>query len=124
SGAPQAASGGSSPPTKKPAKETAVVWKLRSSDNTMEPVQGSLGLTDHTFTKVARVLKGTLKESDEIVIRSILPKSRGPARIRREPWETPARRRLQPRRRTRSSESKTSTSITTSVRRACTPSGA
>lgn len=70
-------------PTKKPARETAVVWKLRSSNNTMEPVQVSLGLTDHTFTEVAAVLKGTLKEGDELVIRSILPKSQGPAGIRR-----------------------------------------
>jgi HlyD family secretion protein len=69
--------------TKKPARETAVVWKLRSSDNTMEPVQVSLGLTDHTYTEVAGILKGALKEGDELVIRSILPKSQGPAGIRR-----------------------------------------
>ncbi|HKD18207.1 MAG TPA: efflux RND transporter periplasmic adaptor subunit [Thermoanaerobaculia bacterium] len=72
-----------SPPTKKPARETAVVWKLHSSDNTMEPVQVSLGLTDHTYTEVADVLKGTLKQGDELVIRSILPKSQGPGGIRR-----------------------------------------
>jgi HlyD family secretion protein len=74
---------GGAPQTKKPARETAVVWKLRSSDNTMEPVQVSLGLTDHTYTEVAGVLKGTLKQGDELVIRSILPKSQGPAGIRR-----------------------------------------
>jgi HlyD family secretion protein len=71
------------PPTKRPARETAVVWKLHSSDNTMEPVKVSLGLTDHTYTEVADVLKGTLKEGDELVIRSILPKSQGPGGIRR-----------------------------------------
>ena len=69
--------------SKKPARETAVVWKLHSSDNTMEPVQVSLGLTDHTYTEVASVLEGTLKQGDELVIRSILPKSQGPAGIRR-----------------------------------------
>ena len=78
-----AGTGGSSAPTKKPARETAVVWKLRSSDNTMEPVQVSLGLTDHTYTEVAGVLKGSLKEGDELVIRSILAKSQGPSGIRR-----------------------------------------
>ena len=49
----------------------------------MEPVKVSLGLTDHTYTEVADVLKGTLKEGDELVIRSILPKSQGPGGIRR-----------------------------------------
>jgi HlyD family secretion protein len=82
SGTP-ATSDGASSPTKKPVKETAVVWKLRSSDNTVEPVEVSLGLTDHTFTEMAGVLKGTLREGDELVIRSILPKSQGPAGIRR-----------------------------------------
>jgi HlyD family secretion protein len=75
--------GRSGPPAKKPARETAVVWKLHSSDNTMEPVKVSLGLTDHTYTEVADVLKGTLKQGDELVIRSILPKSQGPGGIRR-----------------------------------------
>ena len=75
--------GASGPPTKKPARETAVVWKLHPSDNTMEPVKVSLGLTDHTYTEVADVVKGTLKEGDELVIRSILPKSQGPGGIRR-----------------------------------------
>ena len=74
---------GAAPQTKKPPRETAVVWKLHSADNTMEPVQVSLGLTDHTYTEVAGVLKGTLKEGDELVIRSILPKSQGPGAIRR-----------------------------------------
>ncbi len=78
-----AGAAGSSAPTKKPARETAVVWKLRSSDNTMEPVQVSLGLTDHTYTEVAGVLTGSLKEGDELVIRSILAKSQGPSGIRR-----------------------------------------
>jgi HlyD family secretion protein len=74
---------GSAPPTKSRSRETAVVWKLKSSDNTMEPVQVSLGLTDHTYTEVAGVLKGSLKEGDELVIRSILAKSQGPSGIRR-----------------------------------------
>ena len=78
-----AGTAGAGAPAKRPARENAVVWKLRSSDNTMEPVQVALGLTDHTYTEIAGVLKGTLQPGDELVIRSILPKSQGPAGIRR-----------------------------------------
>jgi HlyD family secretion protein len=65
-----------------PKAETAVVWKLHQ-DNTMEPVKVSLGITDHAYTEVSAVLKGELKESDDVIIRSIVPKSQALGGIRR-----------------------------------------
>ncbi|HWR34517.1 MAG TPA: efflux RND transporter periplasmic adaptor subunit [Clostridia bacterium] len=47
--------------------EMALVWKLRQ-DKSLEPVQVRVGITDHTMTEVAEVLKGDLKEGDELVI--------------------------------------------------------
>jgi len=57
-----------------PKAETAVVWKL-NPDKTMEPVNVSLGITDHAYTEVSAVVKGDLKESDEVIIRSVAPKA-------------------------------------------------
>jgi HlyD family secretion protein len=60
-----------------PRTDSAVVWKLHA-DNTMEPVKISLGITDHSYTEVTGVLKGELKEGDELIIRSVAPKSSAP----------------------------------------------
>ncbi len=49
-----------------PRMDVAVVWKLRS-DKTLEPVKIRTGITDHTVTEVAQVLKGDLKEGDQLV---------------------------------------------------------
>src|ERR1022692_420212 len=57
-----------------PKAETAVIWKLHP-DNTMEPVKVSLGITDHAYTEVSSVLKGELKEGDDVIIRSVAPKT-------------------------------------------------
>jgi HlyD family secretion protein len=65
-----------------PKAEIAVVWKLRP-DNTMEPVKVSLGITDHAYTEVGAVLKGELKESDDVIIRSVGPKTAALGGIRR-----------------------------------------
>jgi HlyD family secretion protein len=65
-----------------PKTDTAVVWKLRP-DNSMEPVKASLGITDHAFTEITAVLEGELKVGDEVVIRSVTPKSQTPGAIRR-----------------------------------------
>jgi HlyD family secretion protein len=65
-----------------PKAETAVVWKLRP-DNTMEPVKVSLGITDHAYTEVSAVLKGDLKESDDVIIRSVVPKGQALGALRR-----------------------------------------
>jgi HlyD family secretion protein len=46
--------------------ETAVVWVLRNR-NVIEPVRVSLGITDHAYTEVTKVLKGDLKPGDEVV---------------------------------------------------------
>jgi HlyD family secretion protein len=65
-----------------PRAENAVVWKLRA-DNSMEPVKISLGITDHAYTQVTAVLKGELKEGDELIIRSVTAKSPAPGTLRR-----------------------------------------
>jgi HlyD family secretion protein len=56
-----------------PKAETAVIWKLHP-DKTMEPVKVSLGITDHAYTEVSSVLNGELKESDDVIIRTVVPK--------------------------------------------------
>jgi HlyD family secretion protein len=45
---------------------TAIVWKL-AADKSLQPVQIKLGITDHTSTEVAQVLKGALDPGDQIV---------------------------------------------------------
>ena len=65
-----------------PKTETAVVWKLHP-DKTIEPVKVSLGITDHAFTEVSAVLKGELKESDDVIIRSVVPKGQTLGGLRR-----------------------------------------
>jgi hypothetical protein len=54
------------------------VWKLHP-DNTLEPIKVSIGITDHAYTEVGAVLKGELKPGDEVVIRSIAPKTAAPS---------------------------------------------
>ena len=78
------ASAGSPPqnPPRAPKSDTAVVWELHP-DNTMEPVKVSLGITDHAFTEVRSVLRGKLKEGDDVVIRSVVSKSQTLGAIRR-----------------------------------------
>jgi HlyD family secretion protein len=58
--------------------DLAVVWKLRP-DKTLEPVKVHTGITDHTVTEVSEVLKGELKEGDELVTGSMTAaKTAGP----------------------------------------------
>src|SRR6266851_1728024 len=64
-------------PPRAPRSDSTVVWKLRA-DNSMEPVKISLGITDHSYTEVAGFVKGELKEGDELIIRSVMPKSTAP----------------------------------------------
>ena len=45
---------------------TAVVWKI-GSDKQLAPVLIKLGITDHTSTEVAQVLKGSLNAGDQVV---------------------------------------------------------
>ena len=65
-----------------PKAETAVVWKLHT-DQSMEPVKVSLGITDHAYTEVTAVLKGELKEGDDLIIRSVTSKPQAPGTLRR-----------------------------------------
>ena len=65
-----------------PKAETAVVWKLHP-DNSMEPVKVSLGITDHAYTEANAILKGELKEGDDVIIRSVTSKPPAPSGIRR-----------------------------------------
>src|SRR5467141_1736185 len=60
-----------------PRAENAIAWKLHA-DNTMEPVKVSLGITDHSYTEVTALIKGELKEGDELIIRSVMPKTQTP----------------------------------------------
>jgi HlyD family secretion protein len=69
-------------PPRAPKADSAVVWKLHP-DNTIEPVKISLGITDHAFTEVMGVLKGELKEGEDLVIRSVVAKGQTLGGIRR-----------------------------------------
>jgi HlyD family secretion protein len=75
---PGAAAGGAAQnPPRAPKADNAVVWRIHA-DNSMEPIKVSLGITDHSYTEVTAVLKGELKEGDELIIRSVVPKSSAP----------------------------------------------
>jgi hypothetical protein len=54
--------------------DVAVVWKLRP-DKTLEPVRIRTGITDHTVTQVAQILKGELNDGDELVTGAMTPGS-------------------------------------------------
>lgn len=63
---------------KRPARaEHAVVWQLRA-DGTIDPVEVSLGITDHAYTEVRKLLHGSLKPGDEVVTTAVTSKSSGP----------------------------------------------
>jgi HlyD family secretion protein len=64
--------------TRTPPLDVAVLWKLRP-DATLEPVKVRTGITDHTVSEVAEILKGELKEGDELVTGSMIArKTSGP----------------------------------------------
>lgn len=62
--------------------DTAVVWKL-AVGGAMQPVKIALGITDHSYTEVRSVLHGDLKEGDEFIIRTVMPKNAAPGALRR-----------------------------------------
>jgi HlyD family secretion protein len=78
----EAANTGAQAPSRAPKADTAVVWKLHP-DKTMEPVKISLGITDHAHTEISAVIKGELKQGDDVIIRSVTTKSSTPGGIRR-----------------------------------------
>jgi HlyD family secretion protein len=53
----------------KGSADATLIWKL-GPDGNLEPVQIKAGITDHTVTEVALVLKGTLNPADQVVIGS------------------------------------------------------
>jgi HlyD family secretion protein len=71
------------PPKREARAEKSVVWKL-TADQKIEPVEIALGITDHTFTEVSKVLVGSLQPGDEVATTSITPQSNAPGQgIRR-----------------------------------------
>ena len=74
----QAGGGAGAEQGRTPRLDVAVLWKLHP-DNTLEPVRIRTGITDHTITEVAEILKGELKEGDELVTGSMTAsKTSGP----------------------------------------------
>ncbi len=57
--------------------QAVVVWKLHP-DHSVEPVEIGLGITDHAFTEVTAVLRGTLRPGDEVVTASVTSRTAGP----------------------------------------------
>jgi HlyD family secretion protein len=57
--------------------DRAVVWKLRP-DNTLEPVQVALGITDHSYTALAGVVVGDLKEGDNLITGAVPVRNQAP----------------------------------------------
>ena len=57
--------------------DSAVVWKLRA-DGTLEPVKVGLGITDHTYTEVTRLIVGAVKPGDDLVTSSVTSKTLPP----------------------------------------------
>jgi HlyD family secretion protein len=57
--------------------EKVVVWKLLA-DGSIEPVEIALGITDHAYTELTKLITGELKPDDEVVMSSIASQSRPP----------------------------------------------
>jgi HlyD family secretion protein len=82
--APAAANGPAAGAPRPVRAEIAVVWKLLA-DRSIVPVQIALGLTDHAYTEVTHVMKGTIAPGDELVTGSLQAATSGPpgAAVRR-----------------------------------------
>jgi HlyD family secretion protein len=63
-------SGNDAEQVRTPRFDIAVVWKMHP-DQTIEPVKIRTGITDHTVTEVAEVVKGELKQGEELVTGSM-----------------------------------------------------
>jgi HlyD family secretion protein len=63
---------------RQPRGDSVVVWKLLA-DGTIEPAQIALGITDHTYTEVTRVVNGRLRPGDDVVTTSVKSNNLGPA---------------------------------------------
>ncbi|HLX74607.1 MAG TPA: efflux RND transporter periplasmic adaptor subunit, partial [Terriglobales bacterium] len=56
--------------TRVPRHDVSVVWKL-AADKSLQPVLIRTGITDHTDTEVAQLLKGSLQPGDQLVTGSM-----------------------------------------------------
>jgi HlyD family secretion protein len=63
---PAAGSASQGPPPHVPRHDVSVVWKV-AADKSLQPVQMRTGITDHTDTEVAQLLKGSLQPGDQLV---------------------------------------------------------
>ena len=69
---------GAIPPGKAQASRNSVVlWKLRADDS-IEPVQIVVGITDHAYTAVIDTVRGELKEGDQVITGALLAKGQPP----------------------------------------------
>ena len=75
-GGPPAGGAGAGSQPRTPRIDVAVIWKLRP-DKTLEPVRIRTGITDHTTTEVAQVLKGNLNEGDSLITGAMTTASGG-----------------------------------------------
>ena len=55
------------------------MWKL-GSDNALQSVDISLGITDHSYTAVTQVISGSLREGDTVVTGAVTAKTEPRAR--------------------------------------------
>src|ERR1700722_13308491 len=51
-------------------REAAIVWKSRSG-GVLQPVKIEVGITDHAYTQIVRVITGVLSEGDDVVTASL-----------------------------------------------------
>ncbi len=71
------------PPAAKPGArrevraERAVIWKLLGNGG-IEPVEITLGITDHAYTEVANVVRGEVKPGDDVVTTAMSSKPSPP----------------------------------------------
>jgi hypothetical protein len=68
--ASQAKAPGSNTSARVPRHDLGVIWKL-AADKSLEPVLIRTGITDHTDTEVAQLLKGSLQPGEELVTGSM-----------------------------------------------------
>ena len=59
------------------SRASVVVWKLQP-DDTIEPVQIVIGITDHAYTAVLDTVKGELKEGDLVITGALVAKGQPP----------------------------------------------
>ena len=65
---------GGGPDMREAPLDLAILWK-QMPDKTLKPLQVRTGITDHTYTEVKQVLKGDLKDGDELIIGSTSARS-------------------------------------------------